>query len=53
MDHDRSTGEGVGPQEYTLIKMKVLEPYPCKLRLVFYSNYVYVVILNESPSKKQ
>jgi leucyl-tRNA synthetase len=28
MDHDRSTGEGVGPQEYTLIKMKVLEPKP-------------------------
>ncbi|KAK9875815.1 hypothetical protein WA026_009601 [Henosepilachna vigintioctopunctata] len=23
MDHDRSTGEGVGPQEYTLIKMKI------------------------------
>ena len=23
MDHDRSSGEGVGPQEYTLIKMKV------------------------------
>ncbi|XP_019361916.1 PREDICTED: leucine--tRNA ligase, cytoplasmic isoform X1 [Gavialis gangeticus] len=31
MDHDRQTGEGVGPQEYTLIKMKVLEPYPVKL----------------------
>ncbi|XP_066447350.1 leucine--tRNA ligase, cytoplasmic [Eleutherodactylus coqui] len=31
MDHDRQTGEGVGPQEYTLIKMKVLEPYPPKL----------------------
>lgn len=31
MDHDRQTGEGVGPQEYTLIKMKVLEPYPSKL----------------------
>lgn len=31
MDHDRSTGEGVGPQEYTLIKMKVLEK-PAKLR---------------------
>ncbi|TTC00259.1 Leucine--tRNA ligase, cytoplasmic [Bagarius yarrelli] len=31
MDHDRQTGEGVGPQEYTLIKMKVLEPYPTKL----------------------
>ncbi|XP_023175082.2 leucine--tRNA ligase, cytoplasmic [Drosophila hydei] len=25
MDHDRSSGEGVGPQEYTLIKMKVLQ----------------------------
>ena len=22
MDHDRSSGEGVGPQEYTLIKMQ-------------------------------
>ncbi|EFA02651.1 Leucine--tRNA ligase, cytoplasmic-like Protein [Tribolium castaneum] len=31
MDHDRSTGEGVGPQEYTLIKMKLLPPYPAKL----------------------
>uniref|UniRef100_A0A8C5QZ24 Leucine--tRNA ligase, cytoplasmic n=1 Tax=Leptobrachium leishanense TaxID=445787 RepID=A0A8C5QZ24_9ANUR len=31
MDHDRQTGEGVGPQEYTLIKMKVLDPYPAKL----------------------
>ncbi|KAL9925501.1 leucyl-tRNA synthetase isoform 1-T1 [Glossina fuscipes fuscipes] len=25
MDHDRSTGEGVGSQDYTLIKMKVLD----------------------------
>ncbi|KFM68479.1 Leucine--tRNA ligase, cytoplasmic, partial [Stegodyphus mimosarum] len=31
MDHDRSSGEGVGPQEYTLIKMKVMEPLPQKL----------------------
>lgn len=31
MDHDRSTGEGVGPQEYTLIKLKLLKPYPPKL----------------------
>ncbi|XP_018899955.2 leucine--tRNA ligase, cytoplasmic isoform X1 [Bemisia tabaci] len=31
MDHDRASGEGVGPQEYTLVKMKVLEPYPPKL----------------------
>ena len=25
MDHDRSSGEGVGPQEYVLIKMKLKE----------------------------
>jgi leucyl-tRNA synthetase len=25
-DHDRSEGEGVGPQEYVLIKLQVLEP---------------------------
>ena len=29
-DHDRSEGEGVGPQEYTIIKLKVLE-FPGKL----------------------
>lgn len=34
MDHDRQTGEGVGPQEYTLIKMKVAEPYPAKLSVL-------------------
>lgn len=33
MDHDRSSGEGVGPQEYTLIKMKLLE-VPQKLKSV-------------------
>eukprot|EP01080_Neovahlkampfia_damariscottae_P009492 gene9492-1698_t len=27
-DHDRATGEGVKPQEYTLIKMKVQTPFP-------------------------
>lgn len=31
MDHDRGSGEGVGPQEYTLIKMKLLAPFPQKL----------------------
>ncbi|XP_067663552.1 leucine--tRNA ligase, cytoplasmic-like [Haliotis asinina] len=31
MDHDRSSGEGVAPQEYTLIKMKLTEPLPQKL----------------------
>jgi leucyl-tRNA synthetase len=27
-DHDRASGEGVGPQEYTLIKLKLLTPPP-------------------------
>ncbi|VDN53772.1 unnamed protein product [Dracunculus medinensis] len=31
MDHDRSSGEGVGIQEYTLIKLKVLNPKPAVL----------------------
>jgi len=30
-DHDRATGEGVGPQEYTLILMELLQPYPAKV----------------------
>eukprot|EP00899_Mesostigma_viride_P015955 jgi/Mesvir1/24360/Mv11033-RA.2 len=30
-DHDRSSGEGVLPQEYTLIKMKALGPFSGKL----------------------
>ncbi|XP_041463442.1 leucine--tRNA ligase, cytoplasmic-like isoform X1 [Lytechinus variegatus] len=32
MDHDRQSGENVGPQEYTLIKMKLQKPYPPKLK---------------------
>ncbi|KAM0925942.1 hypothetical protein ACQ4PT_003819 [Festuca glaucescens] len=31
-DHDRATGEGVQPQEYVLIKMKVIPPFPPKLK---------------------
>ncbi|KAL7227967.1 hypothetical protein ACSBR1_022776 [Camellia fascicularis] len=31
-DHDRASGEGVIPQEYTLIKMEVIPPLPSKLR---------------------
>lgn len=34
MDHDRSSGEGVGPQEYTLIKMKLIGNVPQKLSKV-------------------
>lgn len=41
MDHDRQTGEGVGPQEYTLIKMKVVEPFTARFKSkVFYSSGV-------------
>lgn len=32
MDHDRQTGEGVGCQEYTLIKMRASEPFPEKMK---------------------
>lgn len=31
-DHDRQTGEGVGSQEYTLIKIEVLAPFPAALQ---------------------
>ncbi|KAM0883145.1 hypothetical protein ACQ4PT_031832 [Festuca glaucescens] len=31
-DHDRATGEGVLPQEYVLIKMEVIPPFPPKLK---------------------
>ncbi|XP_072964370.1 leucine--tRNA ligase, cytoplasmic [Typha angustifolia] len=31
-DHDRATGEGVQPQEYVLIKMEVIPPFPSKLK---------------------
>jgi len=27
-DHDRASGEGVGPQEYTIVKLLVITPYP-------------------------
>lgn len=31
-DHDRDSGEGVNPQEYTIVKLKVIEPFPAKLQ---------------------
>lgn len=31
-DHDRASGEGVQPQEYVLIKMEVVQPFPEKLK---------------------
>jgi leucyl-tRNA synthetase len=40
-DHDRSTGEGVGPQEYVGVKMELLD-YPDSIKA--YSNKnVYLV----------
>lgn len=42
MDHDRSSGEGVAPQEYTLVKLKLEQPYPPTL-----SNLVKSGIIKE------
>jgi len=42
-DHDRASGEGVGPQEYTLIKLEVCEPFPEKLRALQGTHRVYLV----------
>lgn len=41
-DHDRSSGEGVLPQEYTLIKMKLVSPFTEKLKSLEGKN-VYLV----------
>ena len=30
-DHDRQSGEGVAPQEYTLIKQELIKPFPAAL----------------------
>ncbi|CAF2777378.1 unnamed protein product [Rotaria sp. Silwood2] len=44
MDHDRSKGEGVGPQEYTLIKLRIHDDYiPEKLKDHDISAGVYLV----------
>ncbi|KOC69270.1 Leucine--tRNA ligase, cytoplasmic [Habropoda laboriosa] len=48
MDHDRSTGEGVGPQEYTLIKMKLQEPYPSSMKTLF-GKTIYLVAATLRP----
>ncbi|KAL6228149.1 hypothetical protein ACLB2K_002103 [Fragaria x ananassa] len=33
-DHDRASGEGVQPQEYTVIKMELVGPFPSKLAVL-------------------
>lgn len=45
MDHDRSSGEGVGPQEYTLIKMKVAGNVPAKLKSIKSPMYLVAATL--------
>jgi leucyl-tRNA synthetase len=42
MDHDRQTGEGVGPQEYTMIKLKIEEPYPACISKLAQKSAVYL-----------
>lgn len=34
MDHDRQSGEGVGPQEYTLIKLQIVSEFTGKLEVL-------------------
>lgn len=41
-DHDRASGEGVGPQEYTLIKLAVLEVAPSSPLAVLPAERVYL-----------
>ncbi|XP_008788336.1 leucine--tRNA ligase, cytoplasmic [Phoenix dactylifera] len=33
-DHDRASGEGVQPQEYVLIKMEIIPPFPSQLKVL-------------------
>jgi len=33
-DHDRASGEGAQPQEYTIIKMELLAPFPYKFKVL-------------------
>ncbi|OTF82933.1 hypothetical protein BLA29_010952, partial [Euroglyphus maynei] len=49
MDHDRSSGEGVGPQEYTLIKLQVIEPIPKQLGKFAKENKIFLVAATLRP----
>jgi leucyl-tRNA synthetase len=42
-DHDRASGEGVMPQEYTLIKLELITPFPAKLKPLEGIKKVYLV----------
>ena len=47
-DHDRATGEGVGPQDYTLVKLRALE-LPGKLAAL----QVHHPLWNRSPMQRR
>lgn len=49
MDHDRSSGEGVGPQEYTLIKMRISASRPRPHALQSIDGPVYLVAATLRP----
>ncbi|KAL3267329.1 hypothetical protein HHI36_011460 [Cryptolaemus montrouzieri] len=49
MDHDRSTGEGVGPQEYTLIKMKICKIDSPKLSALAKDKNIFLVAATLRP----
>ena len=48
-DHDRSEGEGVVPQEYTLIKLKVVDNIPEKLKKYTDNYKVFMVAATLRP----
>lgn len=37
-DHDRGSGEGFGPQEYTIIHLELQQPYPAALQTILDDN---------------
>ena len=48
-DHDRSDGEGIGPQEYTLIKMKILSFRKPELQEKFKDKKIFLVAATLRP----
>ncbi|MCL7022175.1 hypothetical protein MKW94_024964 [Papaver nudicaule] len=48
-DHDRASGEGVRPQDYTLIKMEVVPPFPAKLGALEGKKRVYLAAATLRP----
>ena len=48
-DHDRASGEGVQPQEFTLVKMEVIPPFPPKLRALEGRRKVFLAAATSRP----